>query len=105
MKRADSTRPSRSLVRDSASLTFRLPGFEPLKDPIKVAKLLSCITCQLYTKFMSEVEPIYRLSGSLNVKRMPFGLTNAPTTFQRLIDALFGPEMEPHVFGYLEDIL
>ena len=41
------------------SLTFRLPGFEPLNSPLKVAKLLSCITYQLYTKFMSEVEPIY----------------------------------------------
>ena len=36
---------------------------------------------------------------------MPFGLTNAPTTFQRLIDSLFGPEMEPNVFGYLDDII
>ena len=36
---------------------------------------------------------------------MPFGLTNAPATFQRLIDALFGPEMEPNVFGYLGDII
>ena len=48
-------------------LTFRLPGFEPLNGLLKVAKLLSCITYQLYTKFMSEVEPIYRLSGSLKV--------------------------------------
>ena len=38
-------------------------------------------------------------------KRMPFGLTNAPATFQRLIDALFDPEMEPYVFGYLKDIV
>ena len=38
-------------------------------------------------------------------KRMPFELTKAPATFQRLIDSLFGPEMEPHVFGYLDDII
>ena len=36
---------------------------------------------------------------------MPFELTNAPATFQRLIDALFGPEMVPYVFGYLDDII
>ena len=36
---------------------------------------------------------------------MPFGLTNAPATFRRLIDSLFGPEMEPHVFSYLDDII
>ena len=36
---------------------------------------------------------------------MPFGLTNAPMTFQRLIDSLFGPEFQPNVFGYLDDII
>ena len=36
---------------------------------------------------------------------MPFGLTNSPATFQRLIDALFGPEFEPYVFEYLDDII
>ena len=30
---------------------------------------------------------------------------NAPSTFQRLIDSLFGPEMQPNVFGYLDDIV
>ena len=25
--------------------------------------------------------------------------------FQRLIDSLLGPELEPHVFGYLDDII
>ena len=44
-------------------------------------------------------------SGLWQFKRMPFGLTNAPATFQRLIDALFGPEMEPNVFGYVDDII
>ena len=36
---------------------------------------------------------------------MLFGLANAPATFQRLIDALFGPECEPYVFCYLDDII
>ena len=43
--------------------------------------------------------------GLCQFKKMPFGLTNAPTTFQRLINALFGPEMEPNVCGYLDDII
>ena len=30
---------------------------------------------------------------------------NAPSTFQRLIDTLFGPEMQPNVFGYLDVIV
>uniref|UniRef100_A0A6V7INS5 Reverse transcriptase domain-containing protein n=1 Tax=Bracon brevicornis TaxID=1563983 RepID=A0A6V7INS5_9HYME len=43
--------------------------------------------------------------GFFQFKRMPFGLTNAPATFQRLIDKLIGPEMYPHVFVYLDDII
>ena len=36
---------------------------------------------------------------------MPFGLANAPAMLQRLDDALFGPEYEPYVFCYLDDII
>ena len=43
-------------------------------------------------------------SGLWQFKRMPFVLTNAPMTFQRLVDSLFGPEFQPSVFGYLDDI-
>lgn len=34
---------------------------------------------------------------------MPYGLTRA--TFQRLLDRLIGPEMEPNAFDYLDDIV
>ncbi|CAB0045367.1 unnamed protein product [Trichogramma brassicae] len=44
-------------------------------------------------------------AGLFQFTRLAFGLTNAPMTFQRLIDALFGPECEPFVFGYLDDIV
>lgn len=43
--------------------------------------------------------------GLFHFKRMPFGLTNAPATFQRLIDCLIGPELEPYCFAYLDDII
>ena len=36
---------------------------------------------------------------------MPYGLTNAPATFQRLIDRVLGPELEPHVYAYSGDII
>jgi len=36
---------------------------------------------------------------------MPYGLTGAPATFQRLLDRLIGPEMEPFAFAYLDDIV
>nr|XP_041631124.1 uncharacterized protein LOC121502187 [Drosophila kikkawai] len=36
---------------------------------------------------------------------MPFGLTTAPATFQRALDTIIGPEMEPFAFAYLDDII
>ena len=36
---------------------------------------------------------------------MPFGLNNAPQTQQRLMDRVLGPELDPHVFVYLDDII
>lgn len=36
---------------------------------------------------------------------MPFGLTNSAGTFHHLVDVLFGPEFEPHIFSYLDDII
>lgn len=43
--------------------------------------------------------------GLYNFKRMPFGLSNAPATWQRLIDTVLGPDLEPYVFVYLDDII
>ncbi|XP_032689013.1 uncharacterized protein LOC116852603 [Odontomachus brunneus] len=43
--------------------------------------------------------------GLMQFTVMPFGLHSAPATFQRLIDTVFGPELEPHVFIYLDDII
>ncbi|KAG5871033.1 hypothetical protein JTB14_010584 [Gonioctena quinquepunctata] len=36
---------------------------------------------------------------------MPFGLHNSSATWQRLIDRVLGPELEPHVFVYLDDVV
>lgn len=35
----------------------------------------------------------------------PFGLHNAPATWQRIIDHVLGPELEPFVFVYLDDVI
>lgn len=43
--------------------------------------------------------------GMFQFKVMPFGLSCSAQTLQRLMDALFGPELEPHVFCYLDDII
>ncbi|KAL7304725.1 hypothetical protein TKK_0002964 [Trichogramma kaykai] len=44
-------------------------------------------------------------SGLWQFLRMPYGLSNSPSTFSRLVDALFGPAYEPHIFAYLEDVI
>jgi len=36
---------------------------------------------------------------------MPFGLHSALATFQRAQDSVIGPDMEPHAFAYLDDII
>ncbi|TDG38535.1 hypothetical protein AWZ03_015043, partial [Drosophila navojoa] len=36
---------------------------------------------------------------------MPFGLHSAGATFQRVLDTVIRPEIEPHAFAYLDDIV
>lgn len=36
---------------------------------------------------------------------MPFGVRSACTTFQRALDSVIGPTVEPYVFAYLDDII
>lgn len=43
--------------------------------------------------------------GLMQYTIMSFGLHSAPATFQRLLDQILGPEWEPHVFVYLDDII
>ncbi|KAL7724489.1 hypothetical protein ACLKA6_007318 [Drosophila palustris] len=43
--------------------------------------------------------------GLFQWRVMPFGLHSACATFQRALDTVIGPEMEPHAFAYLDDIV
>lgn len=42
--------------------------------------------------------------GLFEFTRMLFGLSGATATFQRLIESLISPEIEPYVYAYLDDI-
>ena len=43
--------------------------------------------------------------GLFEFTRMPYGVVGGPATIQELSDRIIGPEMEPHAFSYLEDII
>lgn len=43
--------------------------------------------------------------GLFQFRVMPFGLHSAPATFQRLMDRIIGPELDPYCFAYLDDII
>lgn len=43
--------------------------------------------------------------GLFRIKRMPFALTNAPATWQRIIDNVFGADLENYLLVYLDDII
>lgn len=43
--------------------------------------------------------------GLYHFKVVPFGLSNAAQCQQRLMEAVFGPELEPNIFVYLDDII
>ncbi|KAL7723629.1 hypothetical protein ACLKA6_003100 [Drosophila palustris] len=43
--------------------------------------------------------------GLFHCKVMPFRLHSAPATFQRALDSVIGPDMEPFAFAYLDDII
>lgn len=43
--------------------------------------------------------------GLFQFNVLPFGLSNATQCQQRLMDAIFGPELEPNIFCYLDDLI
>ena len=91
---------------------YPIPNMDGILDKLRRAKYISKIDLKnaYFQVELSEKNRQYTafaVPGSRlwQFKRMPFGSRNAPATFQRLIDALFDPKMEPHVFGYLDDII
>lgn len=91
---------------------YPLPYISSILDQLRNARYLSTIdiksaywqvpvkeSCRDYTAFTVPGRGLYRFC------RMPFGLTNAPATFQRLVDSILGPELQPSVLVYLDDIV
>lgn len=89
-----------------------IPAVDSILARLRKAKFISTIDLsqayhQVELEENSRKYTAFRVPGRgiFHYKRMPFGLCNAPGVFQGLIDKLFGPEFEPHVLAYLDDII
>lgn len=102
----------REVNRVSKRDAYPLPRMDSILDKLRSARYISTIDLsQAYfqvslTERSREITAfIVPGKGLFHFLRMPFGLTGAPATFQRLLDRLIGPELEPHAFAYLDDII
>lgn len=92
---------------------YPLPYISAILDRLRDAKYLSSMDIksaywQVPVKKSCRELAAFTVPGGRDLfhfKRMPFGLSNAPAAWQRLIDTVLGPKLEPHVLVYLDDII
>ncbi|XP_060536007.1 uncharacterized protein LOC132707976 [Cylas formicarius] len=102
----------RALNKVTKKDAYPLPYVSSILDRLRGARYLSSMDiksafwqvgvkkeCREYTAFTVPQRGLFQF------KRMPFGLTNAPATWQRLIDAVLGSDLEQYVLVYLDDII
>lgn len=95
-------------VRDSYPLPLVDSILSKLRDAVYLSSLdLTKAFWNIPLKETSRPKTAFlvRGKGLFQFKRMPFGLCNSAQTMQRLVDSLLGPELEEHVFVYLDDII
>ncbi|KAK9730858.1 Reverse transcriptase (RNA-dependent DNA polymerase) [Popillia japonica] len=90
---------------------YPLPLISSILDQLREAKFLTSLDiksafhqiplCDSSRDCTAFIVP----NGLYRFKVMPFGLSNAPGTFQRLMDAVLGPGLQPSVFVYLDDVI
>lgn len=91
---------------------YPLPQIPATLDKLRGARYLSTLDLKngyWQVPLTPDSRPITAFTvpgmGLFQFKVMPFGLHSAPATFQRLLDEVLGPDLEPHVFVYLDDII
>lgn len=102
----------RKLNKITKKDAYPLPFISTILDKLRNARYLSSLDIksaywQVPVEKSSREYTAFTIPGRglFHFKRMPFGLTNSPATWQRLIDCVLGPELEPNVFVYLDDII
>lgn len=91
---------------------YPLPFIQGILDKLRGARFLTTLDLRQgywQVPLSPESKPITAFTvpglGLFQFKVMPFGLHAAPATFQRLLDSIIGPELEPNAFCYLDDII
>jgi len=91
---------------------YPLPQVTATLDKLRGARYLSTLDLKngyWQVPLAPESRPITAFTvpgkGLMQFRVMPFGLHSAPATFQRLLDGILGPELDPHVLVYLDDII
>lgn len=91
---------------------YPLPYINAILDKLRKAKYISSIDLkqgywQVPLTLESRAITAFTIPtrGLFHFKVMPFGLHSAPATFQRLMDQIIGPELDPYCFAYLDDII
>nr|XP_012234646.1 PREDICTED: uncharacterized protein K02A2.6-like [Linepithema humile] len=91
---------------------YPLPHITATLEKLRGARYLSTLDLKngyWQVSLSKESRPVTAFTipgrGLKQFRVMPFGLHSAPATFQRLLDTVIGPELEPHVLVYLDDIV
>lgn len=116
VKKRDNTRrfciDFRQLNEVTIKDAYPLPHVYATLDKLRDAQYLSTLDLKSgywQIPLSKESRPLTAFAvpgrGLMQFRVMPFGLHSAATTFQRLIDNMLGPELEPNVLVYLDDII
>ncbi|KAH0815056.1 hypothetical protein GEV33_007735 [Tenebrio molitor] len=91
---------------------YPLPFINVILDKLQRARYISTIDLKSghwQVPLTPSSKPITAFTvpsrGLYQFRVMPFGLHSAPATFQRLMDRVIGPELDPYCFAYLDDIV
>jgi hypothetical protein len=91
---------------------YPLPFINVILDKLRRARYISTIDLKSgywQVPLTPSSKPITAFTvpsrGLYQFRVMPFGLHSAPATFQRLMDRVIGPELDPYCFAYLDDIV
>lgn len=102
----------RSLNQVSELDAYNLPRINSILEKLRSANFITTLDLAngyWQVPLAEESKPLTAFSiqglGLYQFTVMPFGLHSAPATFQRLLDQIIGPELEPRAFAYLDDLI